>query len=312
MTQFGLSDPQQEYVEHVRDLATTSCTSRGAGEEGHVNRPLLRELGRLGLLRGLFGGDRAQPPRDAAATQLCLLRETLAGINTEAETALALQGLGSYPILQAGHPRPSSAGSRAWSPATWSQAFALSSRTPAPTPQPCPCGPSRTPTAGGCTARRCGSPTPPEADVYSVFARTVPTRAPRVLTAFAVAGDAEGLTGEHLDLLAPHAIGRLVFDGGTGDTGRRARRGRRRVRRGDAHPRPVPAQRGRVSRSGWRRRPSTPPCAGPSTARSTAHPCTSSSPCSTRSPRWPPACRPPGCWSGRPPRRTTTVPDRAR
>ena len=35
--------------------------------------------------------------------QLCLLRETLAEVNTEAETALALQGLGCYPILQSGN-----------------------------------------------------------------------------------------------------------------------------------------------------------------------------------------------------------------
>ena len=52
----------------------------------------------------------------------------------------------------------------------------------------------------------------PEADVYSVFARTSETGAKGV-TAFAVPGDSEGLSGAHLDLLAPHPIGRLDFDG---------------------------------------------------------------------------------------------------
>jgi alkylation response protein AidB-like acyl-CoA dehydrogenase len=33
------------------------------------------------------------------------------------------------------------------------------------------------------------------------------------VTAFAVPRDSEGLSGEHLDLLAPHPIGRLDFDG---------------------------------------------------------------------------------------------------
>jgi acyl-CoA dehydrogenase len=33
------------------------------------------------------------------------------------------------------------------------------------------------------------------------------------VTAFVVAGDADGLSGEALDMVAPHAIGRLVFDG---------------------------------------------------------------------------------------------------
>ena len=54
----------------------------------------------------------------------------------------------------------------------------------------------------------------PDADVYTVFARSDPdARGARGLTAFAIAGDAEGLSGEPLELLAPHAIGSLRFDG---------------------------------------------------------------------------------------------------
>src|SRR4051794_36397754 len=105
-TTFGLTPGQQEYAVWARERATAAL----AGIEpvhGAINRPLIKALGDAGLLRGLFGGDPGDPgdpgePRgDAAAMQLCLLRETLATIDTEAETALALQGLGSYPILQA-------------------------------------------------------------------------------------------------------------------------------------------------------------------------------------------------------------------
>ena len=53
----------------------------------------------------------------------------------------------------------------------------------------------------------------PDADVYSVFARTTPGAQARGITAFAVAGDSPGLTGERLDMVAPHAIGTLHFDG---------------------------------------------------------------------------------------------------
>ena len=53
----------------------------------------------------------------------------------------------------------------------------------------------------------------PEADVYTVFARTTPDSRARGVTAFAVAGEAEGLSGQGIDLLSPHAIGRVVFDG---------------------------------------------------------------------------------------------------
>jgi acyl-CoA dehydrogenase len=51
----------------------------------------------------------------------------------------------------------------------------------------------------------------PDADIYTVFARTAADGA-RGLTAFAVPGYADGLSGEHKALLAPHAIGSLRFD----------------------------------------------------------------------------------------------------
>jgi acyl-CoA dehydrogenase len=182
-------------------------------EHGHVDRKLLRRLGDLGLLRGLFGGEPDEPPRDAAAMQLCLLRENLAGVDTAAETALALQGLGSYPILQSGSPETV----ERWIPGVVSgetvPAFALSE-------------PGAGSDAGALSLRaeRDGDgwrlhgektwiSNAPEADVYTVFARTTPEARARGVTAFAVPGDAEGLSGEHLELLAPHAIGTLVFDG---------------------------------------------------------------------------------------------------
>jgi acyl-CoA dehydrogenase len=53
----------------------------------------------------------------------------------------------------------------------------------------------------------------PEADVYTLFARTIPGARARGITAFAVPGDASGLGGTAVELLAPHAIGRLELDG---------------------------------------------------------------------------------------------------
>src|SRR5436190_23018229 len=74
-----------------------------AGTPGRVNRPLVRALGETGLLGRLFptplggtGGD------GVSANELCRLREALARECTEAETALALQGLGTYPVVQSG------------------------------------------------------------------------------------------------------------------------------------------------------------------------------------------------------------------
>ncbi|GAA3294472.1 hypothetical protein GCM10020295_19070 [Streptomyces cinereospinus] len=52
---------------------------------------------------------------------------------------------------------------------------------------------------------------PPEADFYTVFARTTAAGA-RGVTAFLVPADRPGLTGAGLDMLSPHPIGSLRFD----------------------------------------------------------------------------------------------------
>jgi len=208
---FGLTAEQQAYGGWVRSAA--NALEAIDPVHGAVNRPLVKALGREGLLRGLFGGRPDEPPRDAAAMQLCLLREMLATVNTEAETALALQGLGSYPILQSG----TDAIRDRWIPGVASgdvvPAFALSE-------------PDAGSDAGALTleARPDGDgwtlhgtktwiSNAPDADVYSVFARTTPGTKARGITAFAVAGDAPGLSGERLDMVAPHALGTLRFDG---------------------------------------------------------------------------------------------------
>jgi hypothetical protein len=52
----------------------------------------------------------------------------------------------------------------------------------------------------------------PEADFYTIFARTGGD-GPRGVTAFVVPGDAAGLDGRLLDMLAPHPVGELELDG---------------------------------------------------------------------------------------------------
>jgi alkylation response protein AidB-like acyl-CoA dehydrogenase len=51
------------------------------------------------------------------------------------------------------------------------------------------------------------------ADFYTVFARTTPGAGARGVSAFVVPADRPGLTGAHLDMLSPHPIGSLTFDG---------------------------------------------------------------------------------------------------
>jgi len=211
----GLTAAQEEYVARVRAVATDHLAGIPP-VHGAVNRPLVAALGEHGLLRGLFGGAPDEPLvtlGDAAALQLCLLRETLATVTTEAETALALQGLGSYPILQSGSP----AAVERWIPGVVDgsvvAAFALSE--PAAGSDAAALSLRASPDGDGWRlhGEKAWISNAPEADVYSVFARTTEGAGARGVTAFVVPGDAEGLGGEPLDLLAPHAIGTLTFDG---------------------------------------------------------------------------------------------------
>jgi len=185
-----------------------------AGPPGHVNRELIKAMGELGLLRRLFPGMAGDAlSREAAATALCLLREALATQSTDAETALALQGLGAYPILQSG-PEDTV---RRWLPAVAAgdavAAFALTE----PEAGSDAAALSLRAEADGDDWRLTGEKTwisnAPEADVYTVFARTTPDAGARGVSAFAVPGDRAGLRGEHLDMISPHPIGRLTFDG---------------------------------------------------------------------------------------------------
>lgn len=210
----ALSAEETAYVRRVRDLAAAELLPlTGKAGDGRVNRPLLAAMGEAGLLRDLFGGTPGEPPRDAAAMRLCLLRETIAGVSTEAETALALQGLGSYPILQSGTPGTV----ERWLPGvvrgTVAAAFALTE--PGAGSDAAALDLRAEPDGEGWRlhGEKIWISNAPEADFYTVFARTTPGAGARGVTAFAVAGDAQGLSGEHLDLLSPHPIGRLRFDG---------------------------------------------------------------------------------------------------
>jgi len=208
---FALTAEQRSFTEQVRAVAAERLRPLAeAGAPGRVNRELIKAMGDLGLLARLFGDAES---REAAATDLCLLRESLATVSTEAETALALQGLGAYPILQSGLP---DAVDR-WLPAIAAgdavPAFALTEPEAGSDAGALALVAERDGDGWRLTGEKIWISNAPEADVYTVFARTTPEAGPRGVSAFAVPGDRPGLSGEHLDMISPHPIGRLVFDG---------------------------------------------------------------------------------------------------
>jgi len=192
-----------------------------AGPPGRVNRPLVQALGETGVLKRLFptplggtGGD------GVSATELCRLREALARECTEAETALAVQGLGTYPIVQSGSAELAQRFVPAVARGEAVAAFALSEPGAGTDAAALSLGAEPDGDGWRLTGEKIWISNAPDADLYTVFARTSPDAGARGVTAFVVTGDAAGLSGEPIDMLAPHAIGRLVFDGvpvGPGD-----------------------------------------------------------------------------------------------
>ena len=215
MTAFGLAADQRAFAAEVREpgRARAPPRSRRPAEPGRVNRELVKAMGRLGLLARLFPGVAGgQPSREASATDLCLLRESLATQTTEAETALALQGLGSYPVLQSGRDGQV----RRWLPAVAAgdavAAFALSE--PGAGSDAAALELMAEPDGNGwrLTGEKMWISNAPEADFYAVFARTTAGAGARGVSAFVVPADRPGLSGEHLDMVSPHPIGTLSFD----------------------------------------------------------------------------------------------------
>ncbi|BET47010.1 hypothetical protein RGQ21_19920 [Kitasatospora aureofaciens] len=303
MTAFSLEPAQLTWCDELRALAAERLRPLAEkGEPGRVNRALVAELGTLGLLPRLF---------TSGALDLCLMRESLAHACTEAETALALQGLGAHPVhahgtesqrarwlprvsdgtavaafalsepdagsdaaalslraepeaggapdagrggetgpspdagrraagsaegpddavpgagaIAAGHGGPSAGGARArstWRGAEGGAAAADADRFDAvrvaaehpPVPGAAPAALAAVPdgtSAWRLTGEKCWISNAPEADFYTVFARTTPGAGARGVTAFLVPADRPGLTGTPIDMLSPHPIGALAFD----------------------------------------------------------------------------------------------------
>lgn len=207
MTAFSLDPGRTAWCEELYALAREELRPLAEkGEPGKVNRPLVAALGGLGLLDRLLG---------SGALDLCLLRESLARGCTEAETALALQGLGAGPVRLAG----TEAQRARWLPEVRAYravaAFALSE--PGAGSDAAALALAARPAPGGdgwrLTGEKCWISNAPEADFYTVFARTGEGDGARGVTAFLVPADRPGLTGEALDMLSPHPVGALDFDG---------------------------------------------------------------------------------------------------
>jgi acyl-CoA dehydrogenase len=180
--------------------------------EDEQARAVVQELAEAGLLAHTVPADLQSTTLDVRA--LCVAREHLSYDSSLSDLMFAMQGLGSFPVTIAG----GDALKRHWLPRVKAgaaiAAFAITE-----------------PEAGSdvsairTTARRDGDGYVIEgtktfisnaglADFYTVFAKTDMAAGHRGISAFVVERDAAGFAvEERLELIAPHPIGRLRFDG---------------------------------------------------------------------------------------------------
>jgi hypothetical protein len=197
----------------VRGWADDWCAATRVDHDGDVEaecRRLVRSLGETPLLQLV----NPYSPLGYSVRSLALVRERLAYHNGLADFAFAMQGLGLGPVVDSG----SDAQKLEWGGAVARgeavAAFALTE----PETGSDAANIAMTATRDGAKWRLDGEKSyisnGPIADVMTVFARTGEAEGARGLSAFLVRGDAAGLSvAERIEVIAPHPLARLRFDG---------------------------------------------------------------------------------------------------
>src|SRR5262245_38418170 len=198
---FALSPEQTDLMAEARRVGREALAPLVAnGPIGRVRRDVVRALADRGLLGRLFpraaGGVRDDG--SVSAAELCVLREALAQESTEAETALAMQGLGGSAILQSGSPllierfvAPIARGEAV-------AAFALTEAEHGTDAGAIELRAERDGDGWRLTGRKTWISNAPDADVYTVFARTTPDAGSKGVTAFVLPADTAGVSGRPL------------------------------------------------------------------------------------------------------------------
>jgi acyl-CoA dehydrogenase len=210
-----LEDSHRRLSEQVHRFNGEQARRGSQGEsEDEQARRLVRELASEGLLDYTVPAQFDQGAKELDVRALCVVRERLSYESSLADLMFAMQGLGSYPVTIAG----ADAIKRRLLPLVKSgeaiAAFAITE-----------------PDAGSdvsaiqTTARRDGQSYVLDgcktfisnaglADFYTVFAKSGNESGHKSISAFVVEKDAQGFAFEEkIELIAPHPIGRIRFDG---------------------------------------------------------------------------------------------------
>ena len=209
---FNLTPDEEELQQRVRTLAREQIAPLAAevDETNQVSPELMRILANANLLRYTvpqeFGGYGIR------VMDLCIIREELAQVCSQADTNSIMQGLGSYPITLGGTTEQKS---RFLPPVAIGEAIAAFALTE-------PHAGSDVLSMKTSAVRQGGEwvlngskkfiSQAGDATVYTVFAKTDPEAGSRGISAFIVEKGTAGFDdSRRLKLMAPHPIGEPVF-----------------------------------------------------------------------------------------------------
>jgi acyl-CoA dehydrogenase len=194
----------------ARDAVEPFAAAAEEGDPIAAGRGFIDRAAGAGLLPVFVGDGRTGP----ALRPLCLAREAIAACSGFADSVFAVQGLGSYPVVLAGSERLKSEYVAEAARGKAIAAFALTEPEAGSDPAGILTEARRDGDAYVISGTKTYISNAGLASFYVVFARTGPGAGAKGLSAFVVDADAPGFHVEHqIDLLAPHPIGQLRFDG---------------------------------------------------------------------------------------------------
>jgi acyl-CoA dehydrogenase len=196
----------------IRDWAEKNLFAASQSSIEQRARAITRQLGRETFLSYVIPKDYGGVRTQVEARDLCILREELARADALADTMLAMQAMGSYPITLAGQPEQKGLYLPAIAKGECMMAFAL---TEPEAGSDVSCLTTRAVRHGGAfrlsgTKRFVSNAG--IADRYVVFASTNPELRGKGISAFIVDSTEPGVIIKELALLSPHPIGMVCFD----------------------------------------------------------------------------------------------------
>jgi acyl-CoA dehydrogenase len=208
-------DAHRRFASSLVNWADTTLSSLSHDDIDAACRARVKALGEAGFLKAVIPAEHGGLYPRLDVRTLCLAREILAARDGLADFAFAMQGLGTgsislcgSPALKARYLPPVAAGKSIAAfalsePEAGSDVAALATTATAD-------GPSHFRIDGIKTWISNGG----IADHYVVFARTDSRNGAKGLSAFVVDADAPGLkVGERIEVIAPHPLASLHFDG---------------------------------------------------------------------------------------------------